>query len=126
MPEAIRPYMLHIAVIAGSAMGLYFFWKFCRAVVKWGFFVAYFVTGCLLAWRFQPDVSLGVTLTGGLAFAWTVMAIKSKLWKIFGAVAVILAMQFFSPAAKAIGGWATKEAPLSTGQTVPAKADKRR
>lgn len=126
MPEAVRPYMLHISVIAGSAIGLYFFWKFCRAVVKWGFFVMYFVLGCLLAWYFQPGMSIGVTLTGGMAFAWTVMAIRSKLWKVIGAAAVVLAMPFFTPAAKAIGSWAQSEMKQPLGKAAPAKVDKKK
>jgi hypothetical protein len=117
--------MLHIAVIAGSAIGLYFFWKLCRAVVKWGFFVAYFVTGCLLAWFFQPEMSIGVTLAGGLAFAWTVMAIKSKLWKVIGAAAVVLAMPFFAPTAKVIGEWASKETKPAPQVAPKATAPKR-
>lgn len=128
MPEEVRPYMLQVAAIAGSAVALYFFWKFCRAVVKWGFFVAYFVIGCLLAWYFQPGMSVGITLFGGLLFAWTVMAIKSKLWKVFGAAAVILAMPAFAPIARKVGEWALGEhapAPRVTPTETPPERDKK-
>lgn len=106
LPEAIRPHVLQIVAIGGAAIGLYFFWKLCRAVVKWGFFVAYFVAGCLLTWFFQPGMSVGLTLAGGLGFAYTVMAIRSKLWKLFGAVAVIAAVPFVGPMAERVADWA--------------------
>lgn len=106
MPEELRPYLLQVAVIVAAALGLWFFWKLARAVVRWGYFVMYFVMGSLICLTLQPSPTTGVTLAGGLAFAWTVMAIKAKLWKLFGAVAVIAAMPFFTPVAKAIGNWA--------------------
>lgn len=88
---------------------MWFFWKLARAVVKWGFFVMYFVIGCCIAWVLQPNLHVGVTLAGGLAFAWTVMAIKSKLWKIIGAAAVVAAIPMFGPINKAIGEWSRNE-----------------
>lgn len=104
--EALRPATLQIVAIAGAAVALYFFWRLCRAVVKWGFFIAYFVMGALLTWFFQPGMSIGLTLAGGVGFAWTVMAIKSKLWKLFGAVAVIAAVPFAGPLTDKIADWA--------------------
>ena len=98
--------MLQFAAIAGAAVALWFFWKLARAVVKWGFFVMYFVLGALVSLLLQSNPNVGVTVTAGLAFAWTVMAIRSKLWKLIGAVAIIGAMPFFGPVAKAAGKWA--------------------
>ncbi|MCC7435818.1 MAG: hypothetical protein IT363_14120 [Methanoregulaceae archaeon] len=104
--EALRPATLQIVAIAGAAVALYFFWRLCRAVVKWGFFIAYFVMGALLTWFFQPGMSIGLTLAGGLGFAWTVMAIKSKLWRLIGAIAVIAAVPFAGPFSEKIAEWA--------------------
>ncbi len=115
----MRPFALHAGAIAAAAVGLYFFWKLCRAVVKWGFFLAYFVLGSLIAYALQPGLSIGVTLAGGLAFAWTVMAIKRKLFKAIGAIAVIAAMPFMGPISKKIGGWAFGPTPQAAPRTAP-------
>ena len=121
--EALRPATLQIVAIGGAAVALYFFWRLCRAVVKWGFFIAYFVGGCLLTWFFQPGSSIGITLAGGVGFAWTVMAIKSKLWKALGAIAVIAAVPFVGPLSESIAKWAfPDEKPV--GKAPPAKQSK--
>lgn len=106
MQDAVREYGVQGAAIAVAAVALWFFWRLARAVAKWGFFVMYFIAGCLLALLFQPVPNVPVTLAAGLAFAWTVMAIRSKLWKLIGAAAVILAMPFFGPIAEKAGDWA--------------------
>ena len=124
MPEAIRPHLIQIVAIAGGAVALWFFWKLARAVVKWGFFILYFVLGSCIAWLFQPTLNVGVTLAGGLAFAWTVMAIRSKLWKFIGAVAVIAAIPFFGPVSKAIANWSKRDEPPAQVKSKPVKPAK--
>jgi len=122
--EAMRPATLQLVAIGGAAVALYFFWRLCRAVVKWGFFIAYFVAGSLLTWFFQPGMSIGLTLAGGVAFAWTVMAIKSKIWKAISAVAVIAAVPFIGPMADKVSDWAFPEKTKPVGQAPPAKITK--
>jgi hypothetical protein len=119
--EPFRPATLQLIAILGGAIALYFFWKLCRAVVKWGFFIGYFVLGALLTWFFQPGMSVGLTLAGGVGFAWTVMAIKSKLWKLIGAVAVIAAVPFAGPAAESIAEWAFPDEEAPVGKAPPKK-----
>lgn len=111
MEETLRPHLVQFGAIAIAAVALWFFWKLARAVVKWGFFVMYFVMGALLSLLLQSNPTTGITITGGLAFAWTVMAIKSKLWKLIGAAAVLAALPFFGPMSKAIAGWSEGGSP---------------
>ncbi|MEQ1823662.1 MAG: hypothetical protein ABL949_14230 [Fimbriimonadaceae bacterium] len=92
--------MEQLTLIAGGAVILFFFWRFCRAVVKWGFFTLYFVVGAVLGWMLVPHGPVWTPLASGFAFAWTVVAIKSKLWKAIGAVAVLGATTIFGPLLK--------------------------
>lgn len=119
MSEELRPFAIQLVAIGGAAIGLWFFWKLARAVVKWGFFVMYFILGCLIGLFFQPHPSVGVTLAAGLAFAWTVMAIQAKIWKLVAGAAVILAIPFFGPVEKAISQWVRSETPAKRDAAKP-------
>lgn len=122
--------MEQVTLIAGGAVVLFFFWKFCRAVVKWGFFTFYFVAGAFLGWYLVPNGPAWTPLASGFAFAWTVTAIKSKLWKAIGAVAVLGATTLLGPMLKADTKASTPKVGLKradkkkTGEKSPVKVDK--
>ncbi len=121
--------MEQLTLIAVGAVVLFFFWKFCRAIVKWGFFTLYFVVGAFLGWFLVPQGPVWTPLVAGLAFAWTVMAIKSKIWKAVGAVAVLGATTLLGPMLKGESKESTPKQGLKrtdkkkTGAKAPAKSN---
>lgn len=83
--------------IGGAALGLYAFWVFARKVVKWGFFTLYFLIGAGITWALNPQFPAALPIGVGIAFAWAVMAIKRKVWKVVSGVALLAALGFVLP-----------------------------
>jgi len=75
-------------LIGGLAVGLYAFWRFCRLVVAWGYFILFFVIGSLAAWAYMPDAPLGMPAAFGVIFAATISAMRAKIFKIVMGAAI--------------------------------------
>lgn len=84
-------------LIGGLAIGLYAFWRFCRLVVAWGYFILFFVIGALAAWVYMPDAPLGMPAAFGVIFASTISAMRAKIFKIVMGAAVVAASYVAGP-----------------------------
>lgn len=92
MPPLSEPVLIGIAAIV-----LYFFWRFCRMVVQWGYFVAFFLAGAIAAYIYMPKAPTGASIAFGVLFASTVSAIRMKIMKLIGGAAVIAASAIAGP-----------------------------
>lgn len=92
MPTLSEPVLIGIA-----AVGLYFFWRFCRLVVQWGYFVAFFLMGAIAAYIYMPKAPTGASIAFGVLFASTVSAIRTKIMKLIGGAAVVAATAVVGP-----------------------------
>lgn len=82
------PHLSEPALIGVVAIGLYAFWRFCRLVVAWGYFIAFFVFGSLAAWIYMPDAPLGMPMAFGIFFASAVSVMRAKIFKFIMGAAV--------------------------------------
>jgi hypothetical protein len=92
------PTLLNAVLILAAAGGLYAFWIFCRKVVKWGFFTLYFLMGAAITLALNPKGPAMLPILAGVMFAYTVMSIKSKIWKVVTPVVLISALALVVPA----------------------------
>lgn len=92
MPPLNEPALIGIAAVA-----LYAFWRFCRLVVAWGYFILFFVIGSMAAWAYMPDAPLGMPMAFGFIFASTVAAMRAKIFKLIMGVAVAAATYVAGP-----------------------------
>lgn len=83
--------------IVAAFLGLYLFWQLSRRVVRIGFLLMYFLVGALATYFFNPQLPVGYAITSGLIFTWTVMSIRSKIWKAISAAAIALAAMVAMP-----------------------------
>lgn len=84
-------------LIGTAAVALYAFWRLCRLVVAWGYFIAFFVFGSLAAWAYMPDAPLGMPMAFGLIFAGTVSAMRAKIFKVVMGLAIVGATYIAGP-----------------------------
>ncbi len=109
------------ALIGIAAIALYAFWRFCRLVVAWGYFILFFVIGSLAAWAYMPDAPLGMPMAFGAIFAGTVAAMRAKIFKLVMGAAIAAATYVAGPKLVDMKkDWeADKKAKLTTSQKAP-------
>lgn len=85
-----------LAIVA-VAVFLWLFWQLSRRIVRWGFMIFYFLLGACAAWLFNPSQGPTIPIVAGLAFSYTVMSIKAKIWKFITGTALLVTATMFFP-----------------------------